>query len=194
MAHGLPVEGEDGPFIGEQVTAAVTCEATATLDEARRRLEDGGCNVVIVVADGLAVGEIDAEALAGAGRDSTLIDVLKPVPSTDRPSVTVSSLSEPEPNRVVVTTPDGWLLGQAVVEPQPHDAHAHDGEDGHDELPDPARMEAELSETMAAVGDHFGDREPSEDELRVFLRDRLVAEGRSPEEADRIMAGLDEQQ
>ena len=93
MAHGLPVEGEDGPFIGEQVTAAVTCEATATLDEARRRLEDGGCNVVIVVADGLAVGEIDAEALACAGRDSTLIDVLKPVPSTVRPSVIVSSLS-----------------------------------------------------------------------------------------------------
>jgi hypothetical protein len=45
---------------------------------------------------------------------------------------------------------------------------------------------------MAAVEERFGDREPSEAEMRAFLRERLVAEGRSPEDADRFLDELEE--
>ena len=41
-----------------------------------------------------------------------------------------------------------------------------------------------------AAQDHFGDREPSEDEIRQFLRDRLLSEGLPPEEADKFLEGL----
>ncbi|MDQ6910603.1 MAG: rhodanese-like domain-containing protein [Actinomycetota bacterium] len=38
------------------------------------------------------------------------------------------------------------------------------------------------------VQEQFGDREPSEQEVQAYLRDRLIREGRSPEEADETMA------
>ncbi len=43
---------------------------------------------------------------------------------------------------------------------------------------------------MAAIEERFGDREPGEHELRSFLRDRLVAEGRTEEDADRFLDEL----
>ena len=39
--------------------------------------------------------------------------------------------------------------------------------------------------------ERFGNREPDADELRDFLRDRLVSEGRTPEEAARFLAEMD---
>ena len=176
MAFDLPVEGEEGPFVGQNVTAAATCEASTTVGGARRSLDETGADTVIVTDHGLAVGEVDAEVLGGADDSVAVLDVMHPVPSTYRPSVTVSSLAGAHPKRVVVTTPDGRLLGEAQVDPE------LDGE----------KMERELSETMEAVADHFGDHEPSDTELRSFLRDRLVAQGRSPEEADQFMADLED--
>jgi hypothetical protein len=52
-------------------------------------------------------------------------------------------------------------------------------------------FEKELTEVMAGVEERFGDREPTEAELRSFLRDRLVAEGRSAEDADRFLDELE---
>jgi hypothetical protein len=54
------------------------------------------------------------------------------------------------------------------------------------------RLQNELMSVLMAVQDHFGDREPSDDEVRAFLRQRLIDQGRSPAEADEFMAGLDE--
>jgi hypothetical protein len=68
------------------------------------------------------------------------------------------------------------------VEASPHDHH-------HGDV-DVERYERELTEVMEAVHERFGDREPAESELRDFLRERLVAEGRSPEDADRFLAEL----
>jgi rhodanese-related sulfurtransferase len=54
------------------------------------------------------------------------------------------------------------------------------------------RLQNELMSVLMAVQDHFGDREPSDDEVRAFLRQRLIDQGRPPAEADEFMAGLDE--
>jgi hypothetical protein len=41
---------------------------------------------------------------------------------------------------------------------------------------------------MAGVQEHFGDREPSEQEVRDYFQQLLVAEGKSQEEIDRILS------
>ncbi len=189
MAFGLPVEGEDGPFLGDQLAPVATCAVTQTVADARRELsgaDDDG--VVIVEADGLAVGEVDAKALDGQPDDTVLLEVLRPVPSTVRPSVTVASVSGGD--GPLVTDSDGRLLGRATVEPaHDHEGHDHEGHDheGHDH----EGHEAELSSVLAAVEERFGEEEPSAEELRSFLHERLVAEGRSAEEADRFLDGLE---
>lgn len=47
-----------------------------------------------------------------------------------------------------------------------------------------------LLDLAGAVQEHFGDREPSEDELRVFLAQRLIAEGKSESEVEAILRDL----
>jgi hypothetical protein len=178
MAYGLPVEGADGPFLGDDLAEATSCDVGATVGEVRRLLGD---NPVIVVADGLAVGEVDAGTLDGHADHETLLDVMDPVPTTVRPSVTVAAAAEGGGGRQLVTTSDGRLVGQAFV-----DAHDHE----HDHVDEEA-FDRELASVMAAVEERFGDREPSEDELRAFLRDRLVGEGRSAEDADRFLDELE---
>lgn len=57
----------------------------------------------------------------------------------------------------------------------------------------PPGMQALVSEfhdVVFAIQERFGDREPTEPELRAFLRERMIAEGRSAEEADAMIAEL----
>jgi hypothetical protein len=145
--------------------------------------------VAVVVYGGLAVGSVNAERLDGAAADDRLLDVMAVVPSTVRPSVVLAALAESGAERVLVTDPDGRLLGEATA-----DAWGGGEDEGHDHgsAPDVARLEKEFMETIEAAQEHFGDREPSEEELRRFLRDRLVSEGRTPEEADRFLAEMDD--
>jgi 5-methylcytosine-specific restriction endonuclease McrA len=101
----------------------------------------------------------------------------------------VAAIAESGGGRRLVTTSDGRLLGQVTIEAHHHD-HDHDHDDDHDhdhDDGDAERYAQELDEVLAAVAERFGDREPSEDELRRFLHERLVAEGRSPEGADRFL-------
>ena len=182
MAYGLPVEGEDGPFLGQRVEEVPTCDIDGTVGDARTVVADAGA--VIVLDGGLAVGEVDDEALAGQDDNTPLLEVLCPVPSTVRPSVTVRAVAEAGGGRRLVTTSDGRLLGQAVVEADGDHDHDHD----HGDM---EAFERELGQVMAAVEERFGDREPSPHELRSFLHDRLVAEGRSPEDADRFLDELE---
>lgn len=189
MAFGLPVEGDDGPFIGEQVAPVATCDVGGTVADARRALEESGDDLVVVVAgEGLAVGEIEADELEKHAGDDSLVDVMSPVPSTYRPSVTVEALAEDGGGgRHLVSTSDGRLLGAVTVEAAEHD-HEHDHDD--DPHPNHEQFEKDLTELMGAIEERFGDREPSEDELRDFLRQRLVSEGRSQEDADRFLDEL----
>jgi len=187
MAYGLPVEGDAGPFLGAQVEAVPTCDVSLTVADARRVMDQGhAVEVVLTHAGGLAVGEVDLEALEGRAGDVALLAVLRPVPSTVRPSVTVASVAEAGGGHRLVTTSDGRLLGRATVEAAGHEAEGHEGHD-HSAPFDTDLYESELTGVMEAIGERFGDREPSPEELRSFLRDRLVAEGRSVEEADRFL-------
>lgn len=47
-----------------------------------------------------------------------------------------------------------------------------------------------LLDLASAVDEHFGDREPSEKEVRAYLRQRLMAEGTSEAEADAVIRDL----
>ena len=185
MAYGLPVEGADGPFLGGELAEVPTCDAGATVADVRAAIGDAEA-VIILAGDGLVVGEIEAEALPGLPDDAAVLDVMDPVPTTVRPSVTVAALAEAGGGSRLVTTSAGHLLGLATVEGEAHD-HDHDDHD-HDNM---EAFEKELTEVMAAVEERFGDREPTEAELRTFLHDRLVAEGRSAEDADRFLDELE---
>jgi len=193
MAYGLPVEGSDGPFLGSHLHEAVTCDVALSVADARRLLDSSAADSLIVVAgEGMAVGEVDGAILGAAAGGDRLLDVMDPVPTSVRPSVTAESVAHSGGGRQLVTTSAGRLLGVATVEAHDHD---HDHEHGHDhEGPDAGEVDAyeqEMDRVLEAVGEHFGEREPSEAELRAFLHDRLLAEGRSAEEADRFLDELD---
>ncbi len=191
MAFGLPVEGEDGPFLGEHLVEEPTCDVSLTVGEARKVVDESGADVVIVVAGGgLAIGGIDADALEDQDDEAGLVDVLRPVPSTVRPSVTVSSVADAGGGSVLVTDSDGRLLGRAIVESGDHHDDDHEGHDHGESTADEERYEQELATVLKAVEERFGDREPSTEELRAFLHERLVAEGRSAEEADEMLEQL----
>ncbi len=75
---------------------------------------------------------------------------------------------------------DGGQPG-AVVEPEPppDDRPAH-----------LQRLEREFLSVLSDVQEHFGDREASDEEIRAFLRDRMIRQGHTPEEADRLLAEM----
>lgn len=54
------------------------------------------------------------------------------------------------------------------------------------------RLEKEFMKVLFEVEEHFGDREPSDEEVRTFLRQRLIDQGRTPEEADALMASVED--
>ena len=139
MAFGLPVEGDDGPFLGEQVQPIGTCDVTGSVGDARRALDGSGEDVVVLLADKLAVGEVEGGSLEDHADDVALLEILSPVPSTVRPSVTVASVAEGGDGARLVTTSDGRLLGRAAGEPaegdhdDDHEGHDHAGHchEGH---------------------------------------------------------------
>jgi len=74
-----------------------------------------------------------------------------------------------------------------------------DGQPGEVVAPEPPpddrpvehqRLQDELLSVLFAVQDHFGDADPTDEEVVAFLRQRLIDQGRSPEEADEFMAKL----
>jgi hypothetical protein len=67
-----------------------------------------------------------------------------------------------------------------VAEPEPPD------DDGGDEQ----KFQADFIDLSLEVQDHFGDHDPSEEEIEGYLRDRLIREGQSSEEADEAMARI----
>ena len=111
--------------------------------------------------------------------------------------MTVASVAEGGGGGPLVTDSDGRLLGRATVEAAGHDHEGHDHEgcdhEGHDHegTVDLEGYEEELTAVLAAAEERFGEEEPSAEELRAFLHERLVAEGRSAEEADGYLNGLE---
>ncbi len=181
MAFNLPVEGEDGPYAGGSLVDVPTCLAGDAVSDVAGRLREAGAGRAVVTNDkDVVLGLVELDALEAEAPDAAVGDVMKVSPTTVRPSVPVSSLAERGDDEVLVTSSDGRLVGAAKA-----------GGAGDDRPSRLQELEREFHETVAAVEEHFGDREPSEEELRSFLRERLVAEGRSPQEADELMAGMD---
>ncbi len=78
-----------------------------------------------------------------------------------------------------VTRPDGEP--GSVVDPEPPP---------DDRPPEHQRVQSEFLGLIFEVQEHFGDRQPSEEDVRAFLRERLIAEGKTPEEADEFLANM----
>lgn len=184
MAFGLPVEGGDGPFVGEHVEDVPTCGPDDDAAEVLGRLRDeGGHHAVVVNEERVVLGLIDVHALDDETAGKAVHEVMRLSPSTIRPSVSMSSLAERE-GAALVTSSDGRLMG--VVHPLAEEDADEDGQGGRH-----AEIERVFLETVEAIQEHFGDHEPSEEEVREYLRERLIRQGRSPEEADRFMAELE---
>lgn len=47
-----------------------------------------------------------------------------------------------------------------------------------------------MLDVMRAADEHFGDHEPTEEELHAFLRQRLLAGGKTEAEADALLRDL----
>ncbi len=175
MAYGLPVEGEDGPFAGDSAAEVASVgpdePAADVLDRLKR---EGSDRAVVTVAEGVVLGLVERKAVEGAAPDAPVATVMTLSPSTVRPSTELATLVEQGDEHVLLTTPDGRLVGMARPEGQ------NAGRD----------LERSLLDTIEAVEEHFGDRDVSEDDVRSFLRQRLMDEGRTAEEADRFVASM----
>lgn len=58
--------------------------------------------------------------------------------------------------------------------------------------PEMQELQDSFLEVIFAAHEHFGEHQPSDEEMRAFLRERLVSEGKSAEEADEFLARLGE--
>lgn len=77
----------------------------------------------------------------------------------------------------------------AVAPPEAEHDDDHDGDHDHQEHGAIGLgIQHRVMELIAAVQEHFGDREPTEQEARGFFEQLLTAEGISQEEIDRILS------
>ncbi|MGH2720979.1 MAG: rhodanese-like domain-containing protein [Actinomycetota bacterium] len=92
----------------------------------------------------------------------------------------------------VVLPPGGVLRAHGHHD---HDDHDHDGH-VHDEHCDHDHGEAALGdaavgrvmELLSAVQEHFGDHEPTEEEVRAFFEQLLASQGLSPQEIQTLLS------
>lgn len=59
-----------------------------------------------------------------------------------------------------------------------------------DRPPEMQELQSGFLDVIFAAQERFGDREPSDEEMRSFLRERLMSEGKSAEEADEFLAQM----
>jgi hypothetical protein len=53
------------------------------------------------------------------------------------------------------------------------------------------QLQAEFLDVIFSAKEHFGDSDPSDEEVKGFLRQRMIDQGKSPEEADEFLATMD---
>ena len=147
--------------------------------------------------DEWAAGRIEGALHVPADELDDRVDEL----DRDRPVVTVcrsgsrsaSAAEQLRADGFSAESLDGGLL--AWVE-DGHDftGEVVEGEEPPDDRPEGLRrLQSEFLAVLMAVQEHFGDREASDEEVRDFLRRRLIDEGRSPEEADEFLARMDDE-
>ena len=144
-------------------------------DVVRSLRQEGADESIVVNGEGVVLGRVALADFEDGDPSGSVAELMKLSPTTIRPSVAVSELAERE-SRALVTSSDGRLLG--VADP----SEAEEGSEA-------ALIHEAFLETAEALSERFGDREPTDEEVHSFLRERLMEEGKTAEEADRILAG-----
>lgn len=88
---------------------------------------------------------------------------------------------------------EGWVSGGfPVVTDEGEPGTVADPEPPVDDRPEEMQqLQADFLEVIFSVKEHFGDREPSEEEIQGFLRQRMIDQGKTPAEADEFLANMD---
>ena len=140
LAFGLPSEGRDadtpraGPIARRDVP---TCSLHERVDEIRERVEVAGWDECLVVNDHQVVlGRIRGAALE-APHEMIAEEVMEVGPTTIRPDESLATLvprlRDKHVTRIIVTTPDGRLVGIAEREAAERSLAEREGtEDDHD--------------------------------------------------------------
>ncbi len=138
---GLPMEGkaEGQPTAGSIIRRGVpTCRLDERFGEVRARVRAAGWDSCVVVgSEGVVLGRLRNEVLEGSS-EVAVDSVMESGPTTIRPDVSLQSivarLRRKNVEQVLVTTPDGELLGVLFREDAERqvtsaDAAPHDDED-----------------------------------------------------------------
>ena len=120
LAFGLPSEGRDAakPRVGQIARRDVpTCRMSDRVGDARERVDAAGWDECVVVNEQRVVlGRLRGAALK-APAETVAEEVMEPGPSTVRPdeplATLVPRLRNKRVKRMIVTTPDGRLVGIA---------------------------------------------------------------------------------
>jgi len=123
LAYGLPTEGRDAdtPRVGQIARRDVpTCSLRERMGEIRDRAEAAGWDECLVVNEQRVVlGRLRGAALEGHAA-AIAEAVMEPGPTTVRPDESLATLvprlRDRQVDRVIVTTPDGRLIGIAERE------------------------------------------------------------------------------
>jgi CBS domain-containing protein len=143
LGYGLPTEGAEAarPRAGDVVRCDVpTCRIDDGLETARERMRGSDWDLCIVVNEsGVVLGRLRASKLdeSAAG---TAEAVMEPGPTTVRPDERLEELVErmrqAEVGQIIVTTPDGRLIGvlrRDEAETFLHHSLHHHHEYGHEQ-------------------------------------------------------------
>lgn len=119
LAHGLPAEGThaDRPTAGGLARHDVaTCSIQDTVGEVQHRIDASPYGFALVLSPAaVLLGRVRRSALETSAHGAGIESFMEPGPSTIRPHLTVDELhhrlARSEVNALLVTTPDGVLLG-----------------------------------------------------------------------------------
>jgi CBS domain-containing protein len=118
FASGLPRQGRltGFPTAGDALRGDVpTCRPDERVGDAAERTRQAGWDICVVAAESRVVlGVLRGEAL-GSDPDRTAAEAMEPGPTTFRPNELLADLAlrltQAGVGRVLITTPDGELLG-----------------------------------------------------------------------------------
>ncbi|MDE3133199.1 MAG: CBS domain-containing protein [Acidobacteriota bacterium] len=119
LAHGLPAEGTaaDRPTAGSLARDdAATCALDTTAGEALAMIAESPYGFALATnADGVLLGRVRRSTLETVTGERAVEAILEPGPSTIRPHEAVAELrarlERPDVRTLVVTRPDGTLVG-----------------------------------------------------------------------------------
>jgi Mg/Co/Ni transporter MgtE len=125
LAAGLPTEGEGPrrPRVGDVMDPTVpTCSPQQRVRDVAQRLGSAWDTCVVINDHRIVEGRLRRDRLDG-NDDHAVADVMEPGPATVRadadPAETTERMKQRGVTSLIVSTPDGLLLGALRAEPRP---------------------------------------------------------------------------